>query len=37
MVVNVGKRDPSEEQEDIIMSRENVRIAAGGMYNLCLH
>ena len=32
MVVKVGQRDPSEEQEDVLISRENVRIAAAGQY-----
>ena len=30
LVVGVGKHDPPEEQEDIDVARENVRLAAGG-------
>ena len=30
VVVGVGKHDPPEEQEDVDVARENVRLAAGG-------
>ncbi len=31
VVVKVGSKDPSEGQEDILVQREDVRVAAGGV------
>lgn len=36
-VVNVGEKEPNEGQEDILVYKENVRVAAGGkQYCVCV-